>query len=103
MKVDEIISFLLSLQNIITKLISMKRNFFIMSVLFVCLNSFGQQAKIDIAKDKCLSASNYVAHLPDMHRSTSVTTVATALAISSARAIMTNLTASCNMPTVWAS
>ena len=41
-------------------------------------------------------------HLPDMHRSTSVTTVATALAISSARAIMTNLTASCNMPTVWA-
>jgi hypothetical protein len=40
----------------------MKRNFFIMSVLFVCLNSFGQQAKIDIAKDKCLSASNYVAY-----------------------------------------
>ncbi len=40
----------------------MKRYIFILSFLFVCLNTVAQQAKTDIAKDNSLSAGNYLAY-----------------------------------------
>ena len=46
----------------------MKRNVIILSFLFVGMASFGQQARIDIGKDKCLSASNYLAYPGPLQR-----------------------------------